>query len=142
MKKKKNQQQQTQQQKNNTTLGLSVSVLARNSVLHLDVQHTYTLSCKWLVFSCLYLHLPHFHYKGLSGWHGCPPPSHALCHLYIIFWVIITAIRPSSVSLFHFLLIGSPVVSVCLSLLAALFCAGLYNREPRQRRREAGTACH
>lgn len=122
------------------TLGLSV--LAWSSVGHLDVRHTYTLSCKWFVSSCLYLHLPHFHYEGLSGWHGCPPPSHALCHLYIIFWVIITAIRPSPVSLFHFLLIGSPVVSVCLSLLAALCCAGLYNREPRQRRREAGTACH
>lgn len=68
-------------------------------------------------------HLARFHYARLSGRHASPPP-HARCHLYMIFWVIITAIRPSSLSLFHFLFIGRHAASLCSSLFSALCSAG------------------
>lgn len=86
-------------------------------------------------------HLARFHYARLSGRYAHPPPC-ALCHLYMIFWVIITAIRPSSLSLFHFLFIGRLAASLRSSLFSALCSAGLYNREARQKRRAVGTACH
>lgn len=86
-------------------------------------------------------HLARFHHARLSGRYAHPPPC-TFCHLYMIFWVIITAIRLSSLSLFHFLFIGRLAASLRSSLFSALCSAGLYNREARQRRRAVGTACH